>query len=177
MQVQTEPEIEHCNARFPIAFPLLVHCNPDAHIYKEEHFCQGTSASAWSKSYNPIWAMLHKLRNAMGKRDSQYELCGTIELDEGFFSTEVPEEEKDKPLKRGRGSQKKTTVLVMAETASGKDDNPKNGKKPTAVKHIKMLVVDSLKAVDIDPKVKENINRSLPLYLTVPLHIQTSNHL
>lgn len=110
------------------------------------------------KSYNPIWAMLHKLRNAMGKRDSQYELCGTIELDEGFFSTEIPEEEKNKPLKRGRGSQKKTTVLVMAETASGKDDDPKSGKKPTAVKHIKMLVVDSLKAVDIDPKVKENIN-------------------
>ena len=68
------------------------------------------------KSYNPIWAMLHKLRNAMGKRDSQYELCGTVELDEGFFSTEIPEEEKNKPLKRGRGSQKKTTVLVMAET-------------------------------------------------------------
>ena len=40
---------EHCNARFPIAFPLLVHCNPDAHIYKEEHLCQGTSASAWSQ--------------------------------------------------------------------------------------------------------------------------------
>ena len=55
------------------------------------------------KNYNPIWALLHKLRNAMGKRDSEYEICGMVELDEGFFSTEVPDDEKDKPLKRGKG--------------------------------------------------------------------------
>ena len=39
----------------------------------------------------------------MGKRDSEYEVCGMVELDEGFFSTEVPDDEKDKPLKRGKG--------------------------------------------------------------------------
>jgi hypothetical protein len=44
--------------------------------------------------------MLHKLRQAMLKRDEQYQLSGSIELDEGFFSTEIPEQEKDKPLKR-----------------------------------------------------------------------------
>ena len=67
----------------------------------------------------PIWAMLHKLRHAMGKRDSEYKVCGMVELDEFFFSTEVPDSEKDKPLKRGRGSQKRTKVLVMAEVAEG----------------------------------------------------------
>ena len=42
----------------------------------------------------------------------EYVLAGRIELDEGYFSTEIPKEEKDKPLKRGRGSQKKSKVLV-----------------------------------------------------------------
>ena len=54
------------------------------------------------RNYNPIWAMLHKLRVAMGTRDSRYEVSGMVEVDEGFFSTEVPEGDKDKPLKRGK---------------------------------------------------------------------------
>jgi hypothetical protein len=59
--------------------------------------------------------MLHKLRQIMGKRDEQYSLTDVIELDEVFFSTEVEEDEKDKPLKRGRGSQKKSKVPLEAE--------------------------------------------------------------
>ena len=47
--------------------------------------------------YDPIWYMLHKLRAAMGNRDDKYKLSGVIELDEGFFSTEIPENEKDTP--------------------------------------------------------------------------------
>jgi len=43
------------------------------------------------KRYEPIWGMLHKLRQAKGKRDEQYQLSGSIELDEWFFSTERPE--------------------------------------------------------------------------------------
>ena len=39
------------------------------------------------KRYEPIWAMLHKLRLAMRYRDSQYQLTEYIELDEGFVST------------------------------------------------------------------------------------------
>jgi DNA-directed RNA polymerase subunit RPC12/RpoP len=60
------------------------------------------------KRYHPIW---HMLREAMGKRDGVYILAGRIELDEGYFSTETEEGEKDKPQKRGRGSQKKTKVI------------------------------------------------------------------
>jgi hypothetical protein len=52
----------------------------------------------------------------MGMRDACYQLWEVIELDEGFFTAEIDEEEKDKPLKRGRGSQKKRKVLVMAES-------------------------------------------------------------
>jgi hypothetical protein len=42
-----------------------------------------------------------------GRRDEKYQLSGAIELDEGYFSTETDDEEKGKPQKRGRGSQKK----------------------------------------------------------------------
>ena len=61
----------------------------------------------------------------MGQRDAEYQLCGAIELDEGFFTTQVDESEKDKPLKRGRGSQKKAKVLVMAESTPVEDSKKK----------------------------------------------------
>ena len=64
----------------------------------------------------------------MGKRDNKYSLKGEIELDDAFFTTEIPVQYKDQPLKRGRGSLKKTKVLVMAESQTV--DNPKQGKKP-----------------------------------------------
>ena len=109
-------------------------------------------------TYNPIWAMLHKLRLAMGKRDAEYSLKEVIELDEAFFSTEIDEEEKDKPLKRGRGSQKKTKVLVMAESIPVDGETTKKG-KPRKVGHIKMFVIDDLKASTIEEKVSEHINK------------------
>lgn len=108
------------------------------------------------KNYMPIWAMLHKLRNAMGKRDAEYTVCGMVELDEGFFSTEAPDSEKGRPLKRGHGSQKKTQVLVLAETADGTP--AKKSDKPTKVKYIKMFVIDNLKSKTIDGKVKMYVN-------------------
>ena len=92
----------------------------------------------------------------MGKRDAEYTVCGMVELDEGFFSTEAPDSEKDKPLKRGHGSQKKTKVLVLAETADGTP--AKKSGKPTKVKYIKMFVIDNLKSKTIDGKVKMYVN-------------------
>lgn len=100
------------------------------------------------KRYHPIWHMVHKLREAMGKRDDEYILAGRIELDEGYFSTETPLSEKDKPLKRGRGSQKKTKVLVMAE--SEMVDSPKKGQKPRRVGYLKMKVIEDLRSETID---------------------------
>ena len=102
--------------------------------------------------FHPIWHMVHKLRSAMGKRDGEYVLAGRIELDEGYFSTEIPKEEKDKPLKRGRGSQKKSKVLVMAESEFV--ESPKKGQKPRRVGYIKMKVIDNLQAETINEQVK-----------------------
>jgi Zn ribbon nucleic-acid-binding protein len=94
------------------------------------------------KRYQPVWYMMHKLREAMGKRDGEYVLAGRIELDEGYFSTETPAEDKEQPLKRGRGLQKKTKVLVMAD--SELVENPTPDKKPRRVGYLKMKVIEDL---------------------------------
>lgn len=113
------------------------------------------------KRYQPIWELLHKLRNVMGQRDAEYQLVGSIELDEGFFSTSVDEDEKDKPRKRGRGSQAKSKVLVMAESASHEPNKRYNLDK--AVGHIKMIVIDDLKAKTINKEVIRFINGNAEL--------------
>jgi Zn ribbon nucleic-acid-binding protein len=111
-------------------------------------------------TYNPIWAMLHKLREVMGKRDACYKLSDVVELDEGFFSTEPEESEKDKPLKRGRGSQKKSKVLVMAESLPPEEGtSSKRGRPVRKAGYIKMFVIDDLKAETIDGKVVEHIDK------------------
>lgn len=109
------------------------------------------------KRYQPVWEMLHKLRSVMGKRDGKYTLKGNVEIDEGFFSTEVKEEEKDDAPKRGAGSQSKTKVLVMAESESV--ENPKPGKKEKKVNHIKMVVIPDAKADTIDGVVKVKVDK------------------
>lgn len=109
------------------------------------------------KRYQPIWELLHKLRSVMGQRDSEYKLNGSVELDEGFFSTQFDGEES---LKRGRGSQAKTKVLVMTESDSSENTNKRIKK---SVNHIKMIVIPNLKAQTIDGKVKENIEANASL--------------
>ena len=99
----------------------------------------------------------------MGQSEVLHELDGIVELDEGYFSTEVPEGQKDEPLKRGRGSQRKTKVLVMAETKFPSVEEVvkarKRGQcKPTKVGRIKMIIIDNLKADTIDPIASQSIS-------------------
>lgn len=110
------------------------------------------------KRYQPVWEMVHKLRDIMGKRDGKYTLNGDVELDEGFFTGQTPEREKDAPLKRGRGSQKKIPVLTMAESeeAAVPDSRCSTTKK---VRHIKMLVLDDLKAKTEEEKISKSIDK------------------
>ena len=108
------------------------------------------------KRYQPIWEMMHKLRNVMGMRDDKYTLKGSVEVDEGFFSTEIEEDEKGQPLKRGIGSQKKSKVVVMCESETVK--NPKNPNKPKIVSHLKMKVVENLRSQTIGVVASEGID-------------------
>lgn len=114
------------------------------------------------KRYQPIWEMACKLRDVMGKRDNRYQLTAQVELDEGFFSIELPDEEKAKPLKRGRGSQKKAKVLVMVESSPSEED-PKQGRPSKTVRHLKMQVIPDLRSETITDIVKEQLDPSVEL--------------
>ena len=73
------------------------------------------------KYYELIWAILHKLRVVMGKRDSKYQLDQIVELDEGFFKAPTlvpPEENENEKPKWGSDSQSQAKVLIMVSSAS-----------------------------------------------------------
>jgi transposase-like protein/predicted RNA-binding Zn-ribbon protein involved in translation (DUF1610 family) len=108
------------------------------------------------KRYQPIWCMVHKIRACMGARDAGYILCGTLELDEGFFSVETPQDQKNEPKKRGRGSQSKAAVLVMVE--SEPDTRNPEKKKGRKVGYLKMKVISDLKSETITNQVKEHVS-------------------
>jgi hypothetical protein len=123
------------------------------------------------KRYQPVWhtvaersrSMVHKIRACMGLRDDIYTLCGRLELDEGFFSVEVPEEEKGKPKKRGSGStsttlsnhQNKAKVLVMVESEPDKEkpdtcaERSRSKGKGRKVGYLKMKVILDLQSKTI----------------------------
>lgn len=72
------------------------------------------------------------------------------------FSTEISLEEREKPLKRGRGSLEKTKVPVMVE-------NPKAEKKPKKVRCLKIKVIEDLKSGTITRNVKEYVEGTADL--------------
>ena len=129
------------------------------------------------KRYQPIWGMTNKLR-IMGKRDNAYQLSGQMELNDAFYTTEISLDQKDQPLKRGRGSQSKSKMLVMAESTFV--DSPKNVRKPKSVKHIKMQVIKDLKSITITDIVKEQVDKFAQLitddstsYYKLKEHVQS----
>lgn len=102
--------------------------------------------------YESIWSMMHKIRQAMGKRDDLYKLSGMIEFDEGYFEKATPE---GLPLKRGKGSQKQSNVAVMAESTPLED--PGTGEKSKHCRYFKMKVLESHQASSINETVFQNI--------------------
>jgi len=111
------------------------------------------------KRYEPVWYMLHKLRAAMGKRDSRYRLKEFVELDEGFFESVSKKEDQpdDQAIKRGRGSDKQSKVLVMVESKPSQK-KPKNKHRPArSCGHVKMIVVDDLKWDTVKPEIEATI--------------------
>ena len=116
------------------------------------------------KRYEPVWALMHKLRASMGKRDSRYMLDQFVELDEGFFETTdkpKPDEmtRKRAKLKRGRGSQWQAKVLVMASTSfETKARGKANGHHPQSrLKYLKMVVMEDLKKGSIESEVSQSV--------------------
>ncbi|KAA6321093.1 hypothetical protein EZS27_029217 [termite gut metagenome] len=108
------------------------------------------------KRYQPIWELVNKLRDVMGKRDETYSLSGQIELDNAFITTLIPDGQKNEPLKRGAGSQKQSKVVVMTESEF--IENPCPGKKTKRVNHIKMQIISDMRADTVTNIVKEQID-------------------
>ena len=73
------------------------------------------------RDYKAIWVMAHKVREATGQRDSRYRLAGLVEMDESFFGP------KSREGKRGRGSERKTTVLIAVSIYTDKEGIEKPG--------------------------------------------------
>ena len=121
------------------------------------------------KRYEPIWAMMHKLRLVMGNRDARYKLSDYIEMDEGFFESVNSRKKVTDQLnvevnenKRGRGSEKQSKVLVAVESmAVNKNTKPVKYKHKPDKKcgYLKMIVMDDLTAEGINFEVKSNINK------------------
>lgn len=95
------------------------------------------------KSYQTAWHMSHKIRSAMGERDSNYTLNGYIDVDEAYFGG------KSKG-KQGRGSKNKTCGLIMLSLKEPKE----------YPNFISMKVIKNAGSDEILPILQNNINKN-----------------
>jgi Zn finger protein HypA/HybF involved in hydrogenase expression len=75
---------------------IMQHSNLSFLVWYRAMFLMSTTKKGFSakemqrqlglKRYEPVWAMVHKIRKAMGNRDDKYTLEGMIEMDEGYFT-------------------------------------------------------------------------------------------
>ena len=89
----------------------------------------------------------------MGKRDNLYTIEDMVEFDEGYFTVATSE---GTVLKRGRGSQKKSTVAVMAESVPLEDLT--TGKKSRHCRYFKMNVIPDHKAESVNQTIVQNLD-------------------
>ena len=106
------------------------------------------------KRYEPVWAMVHKLRKAMGNRDDRYTLEGMIEMDEGYFTIEASEHQHQ-TQKAGRGSKTKSNVMIMAESTILEDLD--TGKIERQCRYFKAKVLEDHQADGTDETFKNAI--------------------
>jgi hypothetical protein len=87
--------------------------------------------------------MVHKLRKTMNQRDDRYTLEGMIEIDKGYFTIEASEHQH-KTQKAGRGSKKKSNVMIMPESTVL--ENIDTGKIDRQYRYFKAKVLEEHKA-------------------------------
>jgi len=107
------------------------------------------------KRYEPVWAMVHKLRRAMGNRDAKYTLEGMIEFDEAYFTVASSEVEHEKGI-RGKGAVGKQNVAMMAESTPLEDID--TGRKEKQVRFFKAKVLDGHGGEEISEIIKESLD-------------------
>jgi transposase-like protein len=107
------------------------------------------------KRYEPVWQMTHKLRRAMGNRDSRYTLEGMIEMDEGYFTVASSELAQSQGI-RGRGAVGKANTLIMVESVPLEDIE--TGEKSKAVRYFKAKVLDTHLSEEVNQEVQRSID-------------------
>jgi len=115
------------------------------------------------KRYEPVWAMVHKLRKAMGQRDERYTLEGMIEMDEGYFTIEASKY-GHKTQKSGRGSKTKSNVMIMAESTILED--LETGKVERQCHYFKAKVLEDHKADGTDKTFENAIDGEQTIVFT-----------
>jgi len=130
------------------------------------------------KRYEPIWAMLHKIRSVMGKRDDEHYLEGRVEIDEAFFEIAYP---KDQPTKPGRGAKGKREVLVLSSVEPLSPEKQKKGKPKTKCKYIAMKALPDLKTRTIEEAIGRKVKQTSNIMTDEAsaynfLHLDYRNH-
>lgn len=109
------------------------------------------------KFYEPVWAMLHKLRVSMGHRDASYLLKDFVEADDAQFEVSKTKEET-KNNKPGAGSKGKVKVAVQAQTTPAKDLRVKGKARKGSFKFVKMTAVKNIKSKTLNTVIAYNID-------------------
>jgi len=125
------------------------------------------------KFYEPIWLMMHKIRATMRNRDKLYTLQYEIEGDEGFVSTYLTSSEKKelpKPIvkshknQQGRGSDKKTPILVLAESQYTSNDN--KWKPNKAVDFVRLTSLPDTSSTTLNYEISQFVNKDNSILVT-----------
>ena len=106
--------------------------------------------------YQTVLDLYHKIRVIMGKRDDEYKLEDMVEYDEAFVTKATAADQKEN-LRRGRGSQQKAIVAVMAESTILEDFQ--TGKLTKSCRYFKMKKIGDLKARTADKLIRDFIDK------------------
>jgi len=106
---------------------------------------RGCSASQISKQlklrYDTAWYLCHRIRSAMGERDTGYILSGYIETDDAFFGAPTSNG------KRGRGTDKEVVLVGVYLSEEG------------APQYVKMEVVPNVKSETVNSFAEKNFKK------------------
>jgi len=96
-------------------------------------------------TYKTAWYVGRRLREVMRLANDKYVLCGTVTMDEAYFTGRDNTDET--PKKRGRGTNKSKVIVSVSLTEDG---NPK---------YVHMEVIDNFRAKTIEKFAEKHIEK------------------
>ena len=112
------------------------------------------------KRYEPIWAMMQKIRITMGNRDEKYQLNGFIEMDEGFFEGRRKKDKECLTVKPAKALDRQVKTIVSVSTTPIATGEIKKGHPVTKRGYLKMNVVHSLSKMNIAYEAKKMLDKN-----------------